>query len=404
MMQADVMGRVKTQGRRRRQRYDVVFYTPFVGWMLSPTAATPPGGAETQILMLAKTLARRGLRVAIIAYGESAELPDRVEGVQIVPRPTYKLGRKRVVGKVLESFRIWQALWRVPSRTVIYRCASLELGLVALYTKCSRRRLIFSTANVVDFDFGRIARARRDVMLYHLGIRLADAVVVQTDEQVQLCEAAFGKRPHLIRSLSPVFGSRPSAGEAFLWIGRLVWYKQPLAYITLAKAVPEARFWMVGVPANDKNEAALAEQVKSAARATPNLELLDPRPHAQLGELMERAVASVNTASFEGMPNVLLEAWSRGVPALVLNHDPGEVVTREGLGGFAAGSPDRFVELARELWEHRSDRADLAQRCLAYVEAHHSPDAAAERWAAVMGLSLAGTAREPQAPETACVG
>lgn len=398
------MARVKARGRRSRERYDVVFYTPFVGWMLSSKATSPPGGAETQILMLAKALAGRGVRVAIIVYGEHTELPDQVEGVHIVPRPPYKLGRKRIVGKGLEAFRIWQALWRAPSQTVIYRCASFELGLVGMYTKCFRRRLMFSTANVVDFNFSQIARTRRDVLLYHMGIRLADGIVVQTEEQVTMCQTAFGKCPHLIPSLAPAVGLQPGQPEAFLWIGRLVWYKQPLAYVELAKAVPEAQFWMVGVPANDENEASLAEEVRSAAQAVPNLEMLEPRPHTRLGELMGRAVASVNTASFEGMPNVLLEAWSRGVPALVLNHDPGGVVTREGLGGFADGSANRLVELARDLWEHRSDRADLAQRCLAYVETHHSPDAVADRWAALLNLPAANGTSEPQILVTACVG
>ena len=47
---------------------------------------------------------------------------------------------------------------------------------------------------------------------------------------------------------------------------------------------------------------------------------------------MCRAVAAVNTSEFEGMPNVLLEAWSRGVPALVLHYDPGGVVRAHRLG------------------------------------------------------------------------
>jgi glycosyltransferase involved in cell wall biosynthesis len=98
-------------------------------------------------------------------------------------------------------------------------------------------------------------------------------------------------------------------------------------------------------------------------------------------------VASVNTADFEGMPNVLLEGWARGIPALVLTHDPGGVVSRERLGGFAEGSPARLVELARELWITRADRAALAQRCRRYIETHHSPDRIAAAWMEVLSGS-----------------
>lgn len=388
--------------RRTRESYDVVFYTPFLGRMLSAKQDSPPGGAETQILMLSKALARRGLRVAIIVFGHPAELPDQIDGVRIVVRPPYKLATKRSVGKVLEACLIWQALWRAPARTIVYRCASLELALVGIYAKLSGQRLVFSTANVVDFDFAKIARKRRDVFLYRLGVRLADDIIVQTEEQVRLCERSFGRTPHLIASLAPTVGLQTAEPEAFLWIGRLVWYKQPLAYVALARAVPEARFWMIGVPSDDGSEHNLSQEVANLARTTENLELLEPRPHAEVTELMGRAVASVNTASFEGMPNVLLEAWSRGVPALVLHHDPDGVVKDEGLGGFAAGSPETLAELARTLWRSRNNRGDLARRCIAYVGAHHAPDVVADRWAAVLGC-LRDDAAEPQAFEPACV-
>src|SRR5436309_2667424 len=103
--------------------------------MLSTKDESPPGGAETQIFMLSRALARRGLRVAIIVFGHPSELPDEIDGVRIVPRPPYKLARKRLVGKALETWLIWQALWRAPARTVVYRCASLELALVGVYAK-----------------------------------------------------------------------------------------------------------------------------------------------------------------------------------------------------------------------------------------------------------------------------
>jgi glycosyltransferase involved in cell wall biosynthesis len=386
--------------RLRRERYDVVFYAPFIGDILSTRGrSSPPGGAETQILMLSKSLATRGLRVAIIAFGDPAQLPEHVHGVRIVTRPRYKGGSKRLVGKALEPLHIWYALWRVPSRVVVYRCASLELGLLGLYTRLSRRRLVFSVANVVDFAFNKLASKSYHLLLYRLGVRLADAIVVQTEEQIEMCEATFNRRPFLIKSLSPLAVCTREEPEAFLWVGRLVSYKQPLEYVRLARAVPEARFWMVGVPANDVRERSVEDDVRAAARATPNLELLPPRSHPEVGKLMARAVASVNTALFEGMPNVLLEAWSRGVPALVLHHDPGGVVKEHGLGGFAEGSPERLAELAREQWDSRHDRSELAQCCRAYVAAHHSPDAVASRWLELLAGRPLGIASD--APSTA---
>lgn len=364
----------------RRARHDVVFYTPFIGDILSRRPSSPPGGAETQILMLSRALARRGLRVAIIAYGDHADLPEQVDGVRIVARPRYDGGGKRIIRKAVEPLRIWKALWRARSDAVVYRCASLELGLVGLYTTLTRRRLVFSTANVVDFELRKLTQKWRHLLLYRLGVQLADAIVVQTEEQVSLCERAFHRRAYLIKSISPLADATHQEPEAFLWAGRLVAYKQPLAYVQLAQAVPEARFRMVGVPSDDERDRSLAEAVAAAAEDVPNLELLPPCSHREIGQMMARAVASVNTALWEGMPNVLLEAWCRGVPALVLEHDPGGVVSQYGLGGFAGGSSARLAELAREQWRERHNRSILAEHCRDYIAAHHAPDVVAVRW------------------------
>ena len=379
--------------RWRRRHHDVVFHTPWVGSMLSHGNTLPPGGAEVQVLMLAKALARCGLRVAIIAFGRRGELPGEVDGVAIVRRTPW--GRGKVIRKFLEPFKIWWSLWRAPSATVVHRTAGIELGFVGLYTTVARRRFVFSTANVVDFGFRELMPNGLYQLVYELGVRFANAIVVQTEEQQELCEATFGRHSFLIKSLAELKAPQDGIPEAFLWIARLVEYKRPLDYIALADAVPEARFWMVGVPASGESGKRLLEVVTTAAAHVPNLELLSPRRHDEIEELMARAVASVNTADYEGMPNVLLEAWSRGVPALVLKHDPGGVVMRHNLGGFANDSPDAMVQLARELWATRAKREAVAQRCRAYVAEHHAPEVVAQQWLDVVSRPMAACKQPP---------
>ena len=206
------------------------------------------------------------------------------------------------------------------------------------------------------------------------------------------CRAAaaepFGREPLLIREIGEPAERRAADPEAFLWIGTLVGFKRPLAYAAVARAVPEARFRMVAVRLPGAELAGLAVQVGDAARELPNLELLAPRPRAQLAPLLERAVAVVNTSLFEGMPNVFLEAWSRGVPALALGDDPDGVIERE--RASTPGSPARLSELARTMWQTRSDQDQLAARCQEYVTREHSPEQVVDRW--VEALRQAGRA------------
>jgi hypothetical protein len=102
-------------------------------------------------------------------------------------------------------------------------------------------------------------------------------------------------------------------------------------------------------------------------------------------ELIDRAVASVNTAEFEGMP-VFLEGWARGVPAIALEHDPDGVIDRHRLGAFAHGSHEPLVEVVRQSWEERNDQAEVVERFRRYVIDSHYPEAFGEGWLEVLGF------------------
>jgi glycosyltransferase involved in cell wall biosynthesis len=218
-----------------------------------------------------------------------------------------------------------------------------------------------------------------NVRLYEWGVRRAAQVVVQNDEQARLCRSKFGRDPSIIPSIGDRPRRRARPPEAFLWVGRLQPLKRPDAYIELARAVPEARFWMIALPPVG-GSADLRPHIYDAAAELPNLELLEPRSRAGIGQLLERSVAVVNTSEREGLPNLFLEGWARGVPALALSFDPDGLIARYAIGLFASGDQARFEKQARRLWRERDDQSELADRCIAYVRAEHDMDAVIERW------------------------
>jgi glycosyltransferase involved in cell wall biosynthesis len=175
--------------------------------------------------------------------------------------------------------------------------------------------------------------------------------------------------------------------EAFLWAARLVEYKLPFRYVELARALPQAHFWMVA-PWTSETPEGLLEQLTEAAAETPNLELLPPLWREGVLELIDRSAAVVVTSRHEGMPNVFLEAWARGVPVMSLHFDPDRKLESEGLGLFADGSWDDFVAAAGKLWAEPQLRRQLGDRGRQYVERVHSPDAVAERWTATVREAL----------------
>jgi glycosyltransferase involved in cell wall biosynthesis len=380
----------------RRQAYDVVFYPP----TLTPRPGTgfesTIGGAQTQVVLRAQALASRGVRACIMVPAVENEPLPSVDGVDIVSRPESR-AHQRLVGKFRELARIRRALGRIDAPVVVADSRGSSVGLVALAARLLRRRFIYSSASLVDFDFARSRLRPRDLALYRLGLRLASEIVVQTAEQEASCRQNLGRSPVVIGYIGEAVPEpRPNPSTAFLWIGRVVPVKQPLVYVELARSLPEARFWMIAVPQQGQGRERFMAELERAAISVPNLELLGPRPRPEVLTLIERAIAVVSTSEYEGMPNVFLEAWARGVPVLALAHDPDGVIERHGIGEVAHGSPEALAAGARRLWTDRANRAGLAFRCRQYMEDAHSEGVVAADWARVLADPVARAGERPR--------
>jgi glycosyltransferase involved in cell wall biosynthesis len=335
------------------------------------------GGAERQTYLLARALAAAGLDVAHVVFPLRHPVPSPHPRLAVVERAPQ--GRPALD----EPRRLWQALAAANAGTYVLRTATPALGVAGLFCRARGRRLIFSSANDGDFSYQTLAR--RGVPLYKLGVRLADAVIVQSAQQVDLARRAFPKIKSLVEIPSFVAVDEQDAlpdAQAFLWIGRLVDYKRPMRFLDLAEAVPEARFRMIQV-VHDAPPGVL-EALRRRAAELPNLELLDARSHDAAMELVRESVAVVNTSGFEGMPNVFLEAWTYGVPVVSLECDPDGRIDRYGLGIAASGSWERFVAGVREMWAGRSDRSRYREPTRDYLSSVHAPDVIAAEWIRVI--------------------
>lgn len=333
--------------------------------------------------LLAQSLAERGLRIAQIVYPD-AGLPATAAGVDIVQRDITRVGGR--AGALREPLAIWTALTRSRPSAVVHRSAGAEAGVIALWCRATRRRFVYSASSTVDFTFETLRHRPRDVRLHRLGLRLAYAVVVQSDEQAALAATAevAPERIHVIRSIAQP-ADPAGIREAFVWAGGGASYKRPGAFLDLAAALPDARFVMVLAGRSDSEQAVSEDDLAERASGLPNVELTRTLSRDELLGRLSRAVAIVNTSEIEGMPNTFLEAWARGVPALSLTVDPDGLIASHDLGIAANGSWDAFVAGARRLWAGRSEQRSAPAATRAYVAAHHSPAAVTARWLEVFG-------------------
>ena len=329
--------------------------------------------------------------------------PEIPGGLSLVQREL-AFGGRGPGARVRQLARVWGALREADAATYVFRSGIPALGIGGMFCRAHRRRLVFAASNDLDFTFDFYEGRRPELELYRFGARSAAAIVVQNGRQAALARKEF---PGVTRIEEiPSFAERAEAASAspsaFLWVGRLDAYKQPARYIELAEALPDARFWMIirrldparsgGSPGGDSDPTLERECIERASGLS-NLSILEQRPHAEAMELVSRAVAVVNTGAAEGMPNLFLEAWARGVPVLSSEFDPDGRIAENGLGTAAGGSFGAFRAAARELWESRADRSGVFARTRAYVEATHGLDAVTARWRALISELGGGAAR-----------
>lgn len=358
----------------RRPRYDVAIHAPFASPLYVGGQGDASGGAELQMAELGRTLAERGMRVCHVLF-EHEGLPTSRDGVDVVTQPADEFEDNLV----WYSRSIVRALRAADAHVYVQRTAGFETGVVAAFARARGRRFVFSSSSTTDMLPKPPLPTWASRLSFRTGLRLADEVVVQTAEQHVQASATLGRPPRLIRSFCRSGAPEDGSREAFLWIGGLIDYKDPLAYVRLAEQVPEARFWMIGTSRGEAWQS-LSDEVHEAARRLENFELLEPRSRARLTDLYRQAVAVVNTSHFEGFPNTFMEGWAAGAAALSLNVDPDGVIERHGLGVAAAGEEERLAEGARMLWSARGDSPHaLATR--RYLAEHHDPRLVGDQWA-----------------------
>lgn len=371
-------------------RFDVTIHAPLAAPLYVEGEAGGSGGAELQTFHLARTLASHGLRVCHVVR-DGPGLPERSEGVQLVRQPIEHHQSIVQYTRALDA-----ALRRADALVYIQRTSGYETGVVALSARQRRRRFVFAASSTLDTSGEGAAVPRLHRAARRAGLRLAHAIVVQTEEQLEHLPRHLARKARVIRSFSsPSAAVVAAEREAFLWVGGLIDYKDPEAFLMLAERLPEARFWMVGTAREGHEQ--LADRVRLAAARLPNLELLPGRPRADLLPLYARSVAIVNTSHIEGLPNTFLEAWARGTPALSLRLDPDSMITRHGLGYCAGGSFETLTQKARELWSERHSSDARRSELREHVARLHGPEVVGAEWVSVVRtLAAADPARSPR--------
>lgn len=336
------------------------------------------GGAELQLYLLGRGLKSRGWRVSYLVgdWGQ-AQAVETAEGFSVVRayrQPDSGSARQKLF-RSLPEFR--RSLAQVNAQIYISRGLTGQAGVIRAFTRLFRRRYIFWFGKNVDAMYGLpslspLPLVERFPAWY--GIRFADAVIVQTNEQNALLRRYIGRSGFVVPNLCPWQDTGPHGGpgEYALWIGSIQPKKRPHMLLDVAEHLPEVHFVMAGgeVPAYS----ALYNSVKTRAERAENVDFLGFVHYGQTKQLFQHAAVLLSTsnAEEEGFPNVFLQAWGTGTP-VVATCDPDEVICRHGLG-YHCEEASQMAEQLREMGTSHEMEQEIGRRAHRYVSTRHSPE------------------------------
>jgi glycosyltransferase involved in cell wall biosynthesis len=296
-------------------------------------------------------------------------------------------------------------LRRLRPNVVYQRVGCAYTGIAAFYARRAGCRLVWHAASDADLQINlkvrqrNFIRQRLERSLLSYGIRSADRIVTQTEQQARLLRENFGRRPDAVIANfhpDPTETIDKSGPLRVVWIADLKRLKQPEAFLRLAEAlqdIHDIRFVMIGAATAGAGDASWQASLKERLNSASNLEYLGQLSQAEVNEQLAKAHVFVNTSIYEGFPNTFIQAWLRDAAVVSLNVDPDGILNRDNLG-FHAGTEARLAEIVRRLISDSALRAAIAQRARAHAKRFHSMENARRLEEIIRGAAVKSVARQ----------
>jgi len=336
------------------------------------------GGSQYQAKMLVERLVATGEHDLFYL---ARRVPDERRGfagydVRQIASPD---GLRRY-GEILDTWDLLRLLREIAPDVIYQRVGGAHTGIAAYYAKTQGKRCVWHVASDVDvMPFDR--RLSRNVALRYVdklaleyGLRNADAIVTQTQQQAEYLWRYYRRRADVtIPNYHPsATGRRDKTGPIkVVWVANVKALKRPELFIRLAKELGDlhgVEFIMIGKPMGRPD---WCREVIERAAQTGNLCYLGEQPQETVNRVLAGGHILVNTSTHEGFPNTFIQAWLHEVPVLSLCVNPDGVFDDRRIG-VCAGSYDSLKRNVAELIENESLRETMGRQARAYAQAKHA--------------------------------
>jgi glycosyltransferase involved in cell wall biosynthesis len=290
------------------------------------------GGAELQQIFIGKGLKSKGYDISYLTMDWGQPEGQIIEGLKIHKSFKPDEGLFGIRFFYPRLYKTWKALQRADADIYYLRCASYLVGILALFCRIHKKKLVFAGAHDTDFipNLLRLP-TKRDKLLHQYGLRRADAIITQSVGQKKLLWKYFRRKCRIVPNFFPcrIKHIIQSKRNLILWVSKIRSWKRPERFIRLATSYPEETFVMIGgEPFRNKSFFA---KIQNEAKKIKNIQFLGFQPLEVTEDYFDRCKVFVNTSVYEGFPNTFLQAWRRGIP-VISYVDPDNVIDRNKLG------------------------------------------------------------------------
>lgn len=295
------------------------------------------GGAELQVIQLARTFVQAGHRVSILTYDPEMQDQEEHNGILLIKTPLRFLGGSNWYF-LPDTLRFIRNFGKYDFDYCFLKnpnTALFQLAAAGCFCKKVKVYKIFAS-NGDSFPKYGITD-----LLYRIGLRLADGVIFQTAAQQKEAGENLGIYGPVI---SNIF-SPPSAQELsddneidVLWIGAFQHNKRPEYIYEIAAKMPHIRFTVISKPITIEEYRPLADKL----RQLPNVNFIGTVPFEQTQSYFDRAKIFLCTSKVEGFPNTFLQSWYAKHPVVSITFPCDGILERERCG-MLSGSIEQAI-------------------------------------------------------------
>jgi glycosyltransferase involved in cell wall biosynthesis len=343
------------------------------------------GGAELQSYFIARHMLEQGWSVHFTTedWGQPTAKLENENGIWV-----RKLKGSRFFNPIT-CWSFYRELLRINADVYYQRGGWEYTFMIALAARALRRKFVWGTSLTCDCEGNKFRGTFRDEhiqgikrlllwpdawirdTLVSLGLRRADAIVVQDESQRAALKQRFGKDSVVIKTghAIPEKPKEKRSPPLVVWIANAKRWKQPEMFVRLARACKDlpATFLLAGGRATSP----FRQQLMKEAVGLRNLEVRWSVPFEETNELLAAASLLVNTSTREGFPNTFVQAWLRETPVVSLWLDPDGVLSREKIG-IRSGNLQQMVEDVGRLVQEDSLREEMGKRARTYAVREHN--------------------------------